>query len=153
VPPIRLDLNEARAALDAARACLAVSEKERERLKGLLDERETHHGVGDGVNWKARCEIAEAMLAMYHGQEAKRPIVMVDATEKIKRHLFEKSEAENAQLRRELENMKRSHESHVRDSASVLDQQQTQLLDQGQEISWLNRELDRERAKNKKRGL
>jgi len=29
----------------------------------------------------------------------------------------------------------------------------TQLLDQGQEISWLNRELDRERAKNKKRGL
>lgn len=53
---------------------LAKSEKERERLNALLDEREVAAGIGDGVNWKARCESAENDCAKLRlsGQQGSR---------------------------------------------------------------------------------
>lgn len=97
---------------------LAVSEKERERLRGELDFTKK----------------------------------MLDRSPKASERGLKAIE-ENAAIRRELENLKRSTDSDLRDGTARLDRLTFELHGERVKTAFLQKELDRERQKNRKRGL
>jgi len=110
---LRVDPRRTRSEYDTEIAqlqqALAASEKERERLKAIVD---------------AKCDLNDAALL-----------------------------DERNKLRRELENLKRSAASTIHDLSSQVEISRESALNDGLRCEFLKRELDRERAKNKKRGL
>ena len=103
-----LNIDKTYEELGIALVALAASEKERERLKAIVD---------------AKCDLNDAALL-----------------------------DERNRLRRELENLKRANDCFRSDATANIARLETLCKDDALCIDFLQRELDRERAKNKKRG-
>ncbi len=99
---------------------LAVSEKERERLKAQLNEKTPHVDPMTGIC--TGCGTSRMERAAQDG------------------------------LRRELENLKRSTDNTIRDQFGYIERLEKDNSDAAVRIAFIERELDRERAK-RKRGL